>query len=71
MTRARTEPLAHGDRVTARRLGSPLDGLTGRVVGLAVRSCDGRVGVAVQYSARAYVVFDRRELRKAGEGAKA
>lgn len=58
-----TAPLKVGDTATVRRKG-PLDGLTGRVIGLAVRSCDGRVGVAVQYSPRAYVVLDRKEIER-------
>jgi hypothetical protein len=58
------DALAVGDRL---RCTAPEEWLFGQVVtviGLAVLSCDGFVGVAVQYSARGYSVVRPDELER-------
>ncbi len=65
---ARPKPLPAprvGDLVRVKAPGTKHDGLSGRVIGLRVLSCDGRVGTAVQYSARGYAVVNPRDIERA------
>lgn len=58
-------PIRVGDAVRVTCPEPWLDGLVVRVIGLRVRSCSGRVGVAVQYSARSYAVVRADEVERA------
>lgn len=57
-------PLKVGDTVRVPGV-AWLKGAELRVIGLRVRSCRGFVGVAVQYSARAYLVVRPCEVQRA------
>jgi hypothetical protein len=62
--RAPQAPLKVGDRVRCKCADPWLSGHVVRVIGLGVLSCQGFVGVAVQYSPRGYCVLREGEFER-------
>ena len=58
-------PLRVGDAVRCRCADPWLAGKVCVVIGLRVLSCTGRIGIAVQYNARAYSVVRADEIERA------